>query len=121
MKITYEGAVYDLDLDEIDIKQAQKIEEHTGRTLGEWEEGLGKASADCMQALGWLIFEGGDLVKDIADVNFKVMPLGRALAEAQAAEAGKPGPTAAASPRAGGNTSARSPRSSGSRPPRSMP
>jgi len=119
VKITYEGTVYDLDMDEIDVKQAQKIEKHIGGTMGQWEEGMAGASADCLQALGWLIFTGGDSTP-IADVNFKLMKLGKALDEAQAAEA-EAGPTAAASPPGDGSTSGRSARSSGSRPPRSTP
>jgi hypothetical protein len=96
LKITYEGTVYDLDMDEIDVKQAQKIEKHIGGDLTAWEEGMARASADCLQALGWLIFNGGDSTP-IADVNFKVMKLGRAMAEAQQAEADEPGPTGEAS------------------------
>jgi hypothetical protein len=98
LKITYEGQVYDLDMDEIDVKQASKIEQHVGGTLTEWEEGMGKASVRCLQALGWLIFTGGDLSADIADTNFKVMKLGKAVAAAQQAEADEPRPTAAGSP-----------------------
>lgn len=103
MKITYEGAVYDLDMDEIDVKQAQKIEKHIGGTLTEWEEGMARASTPCLQALGWLIFHGGDSTP-IADVNFKVMKLGKAVAEAQEAEAAAGDPTAAGSPAPGMST-----------------
>jgi hypothetical protein len=121
VKITYEGTVYDLDMDDIDVKQAQKIEKHIGGTMGEWEEGMARASADCLQALGWLVFTGGDSTP-IAEVNFKLMRLGKALSEAQAAEAeAEAGPTAAGSPPGDGSTSGRSARSSGSRPPRSTP
>jgi hypothetical protein len=112
MKITYEGAVYDLDLDEITVRQGQAIEKHTGGTLGDWEEGLGKASADCLQALGWLIFTGGDLKQPIGETDFKLLKLAKALGEAQEAES--PDPTGAASPPGAPSTSAHSPRSSAS-------
>jgi hypothetical protein len=112
MKITYEGAVYPLDLDEITVRQGQAIEKHTGGTLGDWEEGLGKASADCLQALGWLIFTGGDLSKPVGETDFKLLKLAKALQVAQEAE--DPDPTGAASPPGGSSTSEPSPRSSAS-------
>jgi hypothetical protein len=98
LKITYEGQAYDLDMDEIDVKQGQKIEQHIGGDLTAWEDGMGRASVNCLQALGWLIFTGGDLNAPIADVNFKVMKLGKAVAAAQKAEADEPRPTGEGSP-----------------------
>jgi hypothetical protein len=108
LKITYEGTVYDFDLDDLSVKQAQKIEKHIGGTLADWEAGLGRASADCLQAVAWLIFTGGDKTP-IADVDFKIMKLAKAMDEAQAVEEaermpGDTGPTAADSPPDGGST-----------------
>jgi hypothetical protein len=103
LKITYEGTVYDFDLDDLSVKQAQKIEKHIGGTLADWEAGLGRASADCLQAVAWLIFTGGDQTP-IADVDFKIMKLAKAMDEAQQAEADEPGPTAADSSPGAGNT-----------------
>ena len=85
MKIEYEGEQYDLDMDAIDVKQAIKIEKHIGGTLSDWEAGLGNASTPCLQALGWLIFTGGDSTP-IGDVNFKIMVLSKAMAAADEAE-----------------------------------
>jgi hypothetical protein len=90
--ITFEGRQYPFDLDELTVKQALKIEKHIGGTLVDWENGLNQASAAALQALGWLIFTGGDSTP-IADVEFKIMKLAAAFsaaaeAEATAAEAG---------------------------------
>ena len=90
MKIEYEGEQYDLDMDSIDVKQAIKIEKHIGGTLSDWETGLGQASTPCLQALGWLIFTGGDSTP-IDEVNFKIMVLSKALAAADAKEAAEEG------------------------------
>ena len=87
MKIEYEGRVYDYDLDDLDVEQSLKIEKHIGGTMLDWEQGLAKASVACFQALGWMILHGGDLSVPISSVNFKVMKLATAWAEAQAAEA----------------------------------
>ena len=76
MKIEYEGEQYHLDMDTIDVKQAIKIEKHIGGTLEDWETGMSHASTACLQALGWLIFTGGDSTP-IADVNFKIMALSK--------------------------------------------
>jgi hypothetical protein len=84
--ITFEGRQYPFDLDELTVKQALKIEKHIGGTLLDWEDGLSKASAPCLQALGWLIFTGGDS-SPIADVEFKIMKLAGAFADAAKAEA----------------------------------
>ena len=86
MIITFEGRDYPFDLDDLTVKQAVKIEKHIGGTLLDWEEGLNRASAPCLQALGWLIFTGGDS-SPIADVEFKIMKLAGAFADAAAAEA----------------------------------
>jgi hypothetical protein len=103
LRITYEGTAYDFDLDDLSVKQAQKIEKHIGGTLADWEAGLGRASADCLQAVAWLIFTGGDKTP-IADVDFKIMKLAKAMDEAQQAEAAEGDPTAAASSPDAGST-----------------
>jgi hypothetical protein len=84
--ITFEGRQYPFDLDELTVKQAVKIEKHIGGTLLDWEEGLNRASSLCLQALGWLLFTGGDSTP-IADVEFKIMKLAGAFVDASAAEA----------------------------------
>jgi hypothetical protein len=85
--IDYEGRQYPFDMDDMDIKQALKIEKHIGGTMGDFTDGLIESvRADCYQALGWLIFHGGDQTP-IADVNFKFGKLSRAFGEAAEKEA----------------------------------
>jgi hypothetical protein len=84
--ITFEGRQYPFDLDDLTVKQALKIEKHIGGTLLDWENGLNQASGLALQALGWLIFTGGDSTP-IADVEFKIMKLAAAFADAAAAQA----------------------------------
>ena len=87
MKIEYEGVVYDFDFDDITVKQAIKIEKHTGMTLQEWgralfpEEEGNATDLIAMQALGWLVLYGGrDIPVD--DCDFKIMKLIEAFAQA---------------------------------------
>lgn len=107
MKIEYEGVVYDFDFDDITVKQAIKIEKHTGgMTLEEWgkalspeqEEGEPPRPPDliALQALGWLILHGGQDIP-IDDCDFKLVKFSEAFAEAAeregAAAQGDPDPT----------------------------
>jgi hypothetical protein len=97
--IDYEGRSYEFDSDDLTVKQALKIEKHIGGPMLDWEKGMATGRADCYQALGWLIFHGGDQTP-IAEVDFKFGKLAKAFeaaaakeAEAEkAAEAAKAGP-----------------------------
>jgi hypothetical protein len=85
--IDYEGQQYPFDMDDTDIKRSLKIEKHIGGTMGDFVDGLlVNVRADCYQALGWLIFHGGDSTP-IADVNFKFGKLSKAFSEAAEKEA----------------------------------
>jgi hypothetical protein len=102
--ITYEGRDYDVDIDDIDIDQALKIEKHIDGPMLDWEQGMATGRAECVRVLGWLVLHGGDLKVPIASVNFKYPKLMKAFfaaseAEAAAEEAKEDGtrPTAAAS------------------------
>ena len=87
MIIDYEGREYPFDLEDLTIKQALKIEKHIGGTMGDFTAGLTDTiRADCYQALGWLIFHGGDQTP-IADVDFKFGKLSRAFMVAAGKEA----------------------------------
>jgi hypothetical protein len=100
MVIEYEGVKYQFDLEDIDILQALKIEQHIGGPMLEFEQGMFKGRAVCVQVLGWLVLHRGDTDVPIASVNFKYPRLMTAFATAveaqQAAEAAGPDPTAAA-------------------------
>src|SRR5258708_23308659 len=98
MIIEYEGERYEFDFDDITVKQAMKIEKHTGVKLTDWGDRL-EAGGDMLslQALGWLVLFGGAGAVD--DADFKLVKLGNAFAAAipPQAAAGKaapgPGPT----------------------------
>jgi hypothetical protein len=99
LKITYEGAGYEFDMDQVTVRQAIKIEKHLGCSFAEWGEQLAKGGAmKALQVLGWLILFGG---RDVAieDADFKMVPFGDAVNAAMVAEAAAApdaGPTAAA-------------------------
>lgn len=88
MIIDYEGSAYDFDLDDLTVKQALKIEKHIGGPMIEFERGMATGSAACYQALGWLIFHGGDSTP-IAEVDFKFGKLSKAFEAASQKEAGE--------------------------------
>jgi hypothetical protein len=100
--IEYDGERYLFDFDEITVKQAMKIEKHTGVKLTDWGDQLEKGdSMLALQALGWLVlFEGKGAVDD---ADFKLTAFGNAFGAAlattaeqqKAAEAAAPVPTGA--------------------------
>lgn len=86
MIIEYEGQRYEFDFEDITVKQAIKIEKHTGMGLAEWGKALADgAGALSMQAVGWLVLHGGRDIP-IEDCDFKIAALGEAFAAATAAE-----------------------------------
>jgi hypothetical protein len=91
MIIEYEGQRYEFDFDKIRVKQAIKIEKHTGMDLSAWGRALspeeGKPpSLIAMQALGWLVLHGGrDIPVD--DCDFEIVKLGAAFTKAAEEEA----------------------------------
>lgn len=87
MIITYEGTRYEFDFDDITVKQAIKIEKHTGLTLTEWGKVLAEGGpATAIQAFGWLLLAGGRDIP-IDDCDFKMVRLGEAFAKAAEEEA----------------------------------
>ncbi len=86
MIIEYEGERYEFDFDDITVKQAMKIEKHTGVKLTDWGDRL-EAGGDMLslQALGWLVLFGGAGAVD--DADFKLVKLGNAFAAAITAQA----------------------------------
>lgn len=87
MIIEYEGKRYEFDFDDVTVKQAIKIEKHTGLTLSEWGKDLeAGSSAVAIQALGWLVLHDGRDIP-IDDCDFKMVKLGEAFAKAAEEEA----------------------------------
>src|SRR5258707_13496672 len=79
--IEYEGEQFEFDFDDITVKQAMKIEKHTGVKLTDWGDRL-EAGGDMLslQALGWLVLFGGAGAVD--DADFKLVELGDAVSAA---------------------------------------
>ena len=109
MIVEYEGERYLFDFADITVKQAIKIEKHTGMSFGEWGKAVATGgSLLALQAVGWLVLHGGRDVP-IGDCDFKLMQLGEALRAAnaaeEAAEAAAAEAAGAAGPRPTGGTS----------------
>src|SRR5258708_1209887 len=87
MIIEYEGERYEFDFDDITVKQAMKIEKHTGVKLTDWGDRL-EAGGDMLslQALGWLrLFGRGGAV---GHAEFKLPWPGRGCPAAAPAQTG---------------------------------
>ena len=86
MIIKYGDERYEFEFDDITVKQAMKIEKHTGLKLTDWGDAL---SADdgmnmlALQALGWLVLCEGHGAVD--DADFKLVAFGNAFGTALAA------------------------------------
>lgn len=90
MIIDYDGERHEFEFDDITVKQAMKIEKHTGLKLTDWGDALAGEDGmnmQALQALGWLVLSGGTGAVD--DADFKLAPFGTAFAAALAAEAAK--------------------------------
>lgn len=88
MIIEYEGGRYEFEFDDITVKQAMKIEKHTGLKLTDWGDALAGEDGmnmTALQALGWLVLSGGQGAVD--DADFKLVKFGNAFGAALAAEA----------------------------------
>src|SRR5258708_11038875 len=93
MIIEYEGERYEVDFDDITVKQAMKVEKHTGVKLTDWGDRL-EAGGDMLslQALGWLVLFCRAGAVDEAD--FKLVKLGNAFAAASTPQAAAEQPAA---------------------------
>lgn len=95
MIVEFEDKSWNLDVDEIDVRQAMVIKVKTGYNLLEWQAALEKADVDAAKALYWLMLAQNGVSADIDLVNFKIVKFMTAVGEANQA-AGKdaePDPT----------------------------
>jgi hypothetical protein len=76
------AASYDWDPDELTASQAIAITVHTGLTLAGFDEGLAAGRPGCLEALAWLIFDGGDPSVPIGSMDAGVAALAAQLAGA---------------------------------------
>ena len=100
MIIKYDGHDYPFDFDDVTVKQGVKIEKFMGCSFEEWGKKLQAGDLQARQALGWVILHGGDLTVPIEDTDFKMVALGKAMADAFEPEVPaevEPVPTAVAS------------------------
>lgn len=110
MKIEFEGRTWQVDIDDLGVKQALAITAFTGGTLTAWETSLADVESPgwlaAMQCLYWLmrVQNGETLYPGPGDADFAVLKFSRAVAdaieaEAKAEQAAKAAdPTKAASP-----------------------
>lgn len=88
MKVNWDGDVYELDLDEIDVSQACTIKREWHLTLLGLDNGLNEADPEALLAIYWLMHqqtEGKTL--GIRDINFKVVKFASAVQDAAEAAA----------------------------------
>ena len=106
MIISYKGTSYTYDPESVTVKQAMMLEAHTGASFEKWGDDISTSNLKALQAFGWLILTDGDLDKPIADTDFVIFALAKAVGVAQAAEKAAEDAKAAATPGPTGPTSA---------------
>jgi hypothetical protein len=74
VKITWKGREYRFDIDDITIKEAAAIREHTGMNLLAWNRALGEYDDRALAALMWVVRKHNGGGGDIADVDEPVNP-----------------------------------------------
>lgn len=84
MQIEYEGKSYDFDMEDMDILQANAIQDATGMTIKQWQDELKELNPRALQAMWWLILvqNGHNPKSDLRTVNVKPLKLGLAFYEA---------------------------------------
>lgn len=87
MKIEFAGRTWQLDVDELGVKQAIAVCEYTGCTLIGWQNTLADPASPgwlrAMEALYWLMLaqNSQDLGSAPGDADFAVLKFSRAFAE----------------------------------------
>jgi hypothetical protein len=82
MKVAYEGKEYELDLDEIDVKQARTIKAATGLTVMQVQRGMLEVDPDAMVGLFWYMKVTNGETCNIRTVNFKLGPFSESIVKA---------------------------------------
>jgi hypothetical protein len=85
IKLEHDGKSYAYDDESLTVLQGIAVEEHIKGDLIEFDRGLGSHRALCYQALGWLVFHGGDPGVPIASVDFQLTELSQAWLQARLA------------------------------------
>ncbi len=79
MKVDYEGTEYELDFDEVTVKQAKAVKNSTGLTLQGLEDGLSSGDPDALRALFWLMQVTSGIKSNIEEVDFKLVKFSKAV------------------------------------------
>jgi hypothetical protein len=82
MIVDYDGTEYELDLDEMDVKQARTIKVATGLTVMALQKGMLEVDPDALVGLYWYMMVSNGVKSDIRRVNFKVAKFANALSDA---------------------------------------
>lgn len=82
MLVDYDGTEYELDLDEMDVKQARTIKVATGLTVMALQKGMLEVDPDALVGLYWYMMVSNGVKCDIRRVNFKVGKFANALSDA---------------------------------------
>lgn len=86
MIINYEGKQYSLDLSDLTVKQAYVIKAFSGYNLQQFEENLLEIDPAALICLYWVMLAQNGEEVPIETVDFKVMHLAMAFADAVNAE-----------------------------------
>lgn len=87
MQLIWEDEEYTLDLDEMDTVEARYIKKRTGLTPIDLQDALFKVDPDAMCAIYWLMMRQSQKpVKDIENLNIKLVKYAEAVVKAYAAE-----------------------------------
>lgn len=82
MIVNYDDREWDLDLDEMDVKQARIIKVATGLTPLQLQRGMMEVDPDALTGLYWYMQVSNGERCDIKRINFKVAKFSNALADA---------------------------------------
>ena len=86
MVVDFEDKQYNLDIEDIDVRQAMVIKVKTGFNLLQWQAALEQADVDAIKALYWLMLAQNGVAADIDIVNFKIIKFANAVKAAQKPE-----------------------------------
>lgn len=82
MLVNYDDREWELDLDEMDVKQARTIKVATGLTPLELQRGMVQVDPDALVGLFWYMQVTNGEKCDIRRVNFKLVKFSNAISDA---------------------------------------
>jgi hypothetical protein len=82
MLVQFDGTDYEFDLDDIDVRQAIKIQNETGLTVADMWEGFKRMDPRACLAMYWLMMAQSGKAVDMNKSNFKLVQFHSAVLEA---------------------------------------